>query len=55
MLTLVFGMPVSKGELNRSLDFCLIAKETTGDCELGFIKYFTSYIYKLITLQVAIL
>ena len=55
MLTLVFGMSVSKGKVNRSLDFCLIAKETKGDCEQEFIKYSTSYIYKLITLQVAIL
>ena len=58
MLTLVFGMPVSKGKVNRSLDLCLIAKETTGDCEQGFVfkhvytlhlqvKYFTSYVYKL--------
>ena len=37
MLTLVFGMPVSKGKVNRSLDLCLIAKETTGDCEQGFV------------------
>ena len=27
MLTLVFGMPVSKGKVNRSLDLCLIAIE----------------------------
>ena len=37
MLALVFGMPVSKGKVNRSLDFCLIAKETTGDCKQGFV------------------
>ena len=37
MLTLVFGMPVSKGKVNRSLDLCLITKETTGDCEQGFV------------------
>ena len=37
MLTLVSGMPVSKGKVNRSLDLCLIAKETTGDCEQGFV------------------
>ena len=37
MLTLVFGMPVSRGKVNRSLDLCLIAKETTGDCEHGFV------------------
>ena len=48
MLTLVFGTPVSKGKVNRSLDFSLIAKEITGDCEQGFIfkhlqvKYVTS-------------
>ena len=35
MLTLVFGMPVSK--VNRSIDFCLITKEITGDCEHGFV------------------
>ena len=55
MLTLVFGKPISKGKVNRSLDLCLIAKETTGDCEQGFVfkhVYFTSYIYKLSTLQV---
>ena len=39
MLTFVFGMPVSKGKVNRSLDLCLIAKETTGDCEHGFVLY----------------
>ena len=59
MLTLIFGMFVCKGMVNRSLDLCLIAKETTGDCEHGFvfkhIKYFTSYISKLSTLQVAVL
>ena len=37
MLTLVFGMPVSKGKVSRSLDLCLIAKETKGDCEHGFV------------------
>ena len=37
MLPLVSGMPVSKGKVNRSLDLCLIAKETTGDCEHGFV------------------
>ena len=37
MLTLVFGMPVSKGKVNGSLDLCLIAKEMTGDCEHGFV------------------
>ena len=37
MLTLVFGTPVSKGKVNRSLDLCLITKETTGDCEHGFV------------------
>ena len=37
MLTLVFGMPVSKGKVNRSLDLCLMAKEATGDCEHGFV------------------
>ena len=37
MLTLVFGMPVSKGKVNRSLDLCLIAQKTTGDCEQGFV------------------
>ena len=36
MLTLVFGMSVSKGKVNRFLDLCLIAKETTGNCEQGF-------------------
>ena len=44
MLTLVFGMPVSKGKVNRSLDLYLIAKETTGDCE-----------HRFVTLQVAML
>ena len=37
MLTLVFGMLVSKGKVNRSLGLCLIAKETTGDCEHGLV------------------
>ena len=37
MLALVFGMPVSNGKVNRSLDLYLIAKETTGDCEQGFV------------------
>ena len=37
MLTLVFGMLVSKGKVNSSLDLCLITKETTGDCEQGFV------------------
>ena len=31
MLTLAFGMPVSKDKVNRFLDLFLIAKETTGD------------------------
>ena len=40
LVALVFGVPVSKGKVNRSLDLCLIAKETTGDCEHGFVfKY----------------
>ena len=30
-------MPISKGKVNRSLDLCLMAKETTGDCEEGFV------------------
>ena len=37
MLALVFGMPVSKGKVSRPVDLCLIAKETTGDCEQGFV------------------
>ena len=37
MLTLVSGMPISKGKVNRSQDLCLIAKETTGDYEHGFV------------------
>ena len=37
MLTLVFGIPVSKGKVNMSLDLCQIAKKTTGDCEHGFV------------------
>ena len=48
MLALVFGMPVSNGKVNRSLDLCLIAKETTGDCEQGFV-------FEHVYLQVAIL
>ena len=48
MLTLVFGMPVSKGKLHRSLDFCLIAKETIGDCEQGFVF---KHVYMCITKQ----
>ena len=43
MLTLVFGMPVSKGKVNRSLDLCLIAKETTGFCEQGFVYLVSNY------------
>ena len=35
-------MPDSKGKVNRSLDLCLIAKETTGDCEQGFVNIFLS-------------
>ena len=55
MLTLVLGMPVSKGKVNRSLDLCLIAKETTGDCEQGFIlNGFNEVLYKL-DLQVMVL
>ena len=37
MLTLVSGKPISKDKVNRSLDLCLIAKETTGDCKHGFV------------------
>ena len=37
MLTLAFGMLVSKCKVIRSLDLCLIAKETTGYCEQGFV------------------
>ena len=49
MLTLVSGMPVSKGKVNRSLDLCLIAIETTGDCEHAFVQLPTfANIYELI-------
>ena len=48
MLTLVFGMPVSKGKVNKSQDLYLIAKETTGDCEQGFVfKHVNTVLYKL--------
>ena len=50
MLTLVSGKPVSKGEVNRSLDPCLIAKETTGDREPGFVfKHFYDVINTYVT------
>ena len=53
MLTVVFGRFVSDAMVNRSLDQGLIAKETTMFYGHKFIKCFTSFIYKLNTLQVA--
>ena len=60
MLTLVFGRFVSEAMVNKSLDLGLIAKKTTmfyGHkfvfTHFLYIKCFTSCIYKLNTLQVA--
>ena len=52
MLTLVSGVPVSKGKVNRSLDLCLIAKETTRDCEHEFV-YLLVICYNINTANMA--
>ena len=63
-LTLVFGMPVSKGKVNRSHNATILCKidlvyvwAVRKDSMIlnRFNKVLTSYIYKLSTLQVAIL
>ena len=43
MLTLVSGKPVSKGKVIRSLELCLMAKETTGVCDTGL--YLNMFIF----------